>query len=177
MFSSDSDDGAQRGKFSRRALVLGLGQLGALGVLSARLYQLQVMDESRYAPLAEENRINLQMLASLRGRILDRYGEVLAANQENYRALVIPSLAKDMRGLLATLNRIVPINGDNVDKFVTMAKRQAPNLPIIVASDLTYDQVAEINVLAPQLPGVQTEIAGKRRYFQAAGCPYRALGR
>jgi penicillin-binding protein 2 len=165
MFGSDTDDSNQRRRFSRRTMVLGLGQLAGFGVLSARLYQLQVMDETRYAPLADENRINLQMLASLRGRILDRFGEVLAANQESYRVLVIPSLARDLRGVLVTLAQIVSITPEDQDKFVGKARSQAPNLPIVVASDLTYDQVAEINVLAPQLPGVQTEIAGKRRYF------------
>jgi penicillin-binding protein 2 len=165
MFGSETDDSDQRGRFSRRTLLLGLGQLAGLGLISGRLYQLQVMDESRYAPMAEENRINLQMLAPLRGRILDRFGEVLAANQESYRVVVIPSLARDLRGVLGTLARIVHLPQDEQDKLATKSKAQAQNLPIVIASDLTYDQVAEINVLAPQLPGVQTEIAGKRRYF------------
>ncbi len=165
MFGSETDDSDQRGRFSRRTLLLGVGQLVGLGIISGRLYQLQVMDGSRYAPMAEENRINLQMLAPLRGRILDRFGEVLAANQESYRAVVVPSLARDLRGVLAMLARIVHLPQDEQDKLITKSRTQSQNLPIIVASDLTYDQVAEINVLAPQLPGVQTEIAGKRRYF------------
>jgi penicillin-binding protein 2 len=165
MFGSESDDSDQRRRFSRRATLLGLGQMAGLGVLSARLYQLQVRDEGQYALAADENRTNLQMLASLRGRILDRFGEVLASNQESYRALLIPSLARDTRAVLTTFSRIVPVGPDEIDKFVLTAKRQAPNLPLIIASDLTYEQVAEINLLAPQLPGVQTEIAGKRRYF------------
>ena len=165
MFGSETDDSDQRGRFSRRTLLLGVGQLAGLGVLSGRLYQLQVMDETRYAPLAEENRINLQMLVPLRGRILDRFGEVLAANQESYRAVVIPSLTRDLRGVLTMIARIVHLPQDEQDKLVTRSRSQAPNQPIVLASDLTYEQVAEINVLAPQLPGVQTEIAGKRRYF------------
>jgi penicillin-binding protein 2 len=165
MFGYETDDSVQRGRFSRRTLLLGLGQLAGLGLLSGRLYQLQVMEETRYAPLAEENRINLQMLAPLRGRILDRFGEVLAANQESYRAVVIPSLARDLRGVLATIARIVHLPRDEQEKLVTKSRSQAPNQPIVLASDLSYEQVAEINVLAPQLPGVQTEIAGKRRYF------------
>ena len=165
MFGSETDDSDQRGRFSRRTLLLGVGQLAGLGVLSGRLYQLQVMDETRYAPLAEENRINLQMLVPLRGRILDRFGEVLAANQESYRVVVIPSLTRDLRGVLTMIARIVHLPQDEQDKLVTRSRSQAPNQPIVLASDLTYEQVAEINVLAPQLPGVQTEIAGKRRYF------------
>ena len=35
---------------------------------------------------------------------------------------------------------------------------------LTLASDLTFDQVASINLLAPQLPGVETETAYSRRY-------------
>ena len=54
------------------------------------MYFLQVVERDKYATLAEENRINLRLLAPPRGRLLDRYGDVLAENQLNYRVVVIP---------------------------------------------------------------------------------------
>jgi penicillin-binding protein 2 len=165
MRDRDADDRDQRTQFSRRALLIGLGQAGAFGILSTRLYQLQVVDESRYALLAEENRINLQVLAAERGRLLDRYGEVLADNKEGYRAEIVPSLAGDVRGVLQRLSRIVAIGAEDQERYVQRARRQPVNIPIIVASDLTWEQLAQINLLAPQLPGVRTESAGRRRYF------------
>ena len=42
--------------FTRRALLLGAGQVGVLGVLAAKLYQVQVEEGARYATLAETNR-------------------------------------------------------------------------------------------------------------------------
>ena len=61
--------------FSRRAAVLGGGQLALLGLLAGRMYQLQVLDSDKYRTLAEENRIKLRLLTPLRGRILDPLGE------------------------------------------------------------------------------------------------------
>lgn len=74
--------------FTRRALMLGGMQIAAFGALAGRLYQLQVVESDRYSILAEENRINLQLLAPERGRLYDRFGQPLAANQLNYRLIL-----------------------------------------------------------------------------------------
>ena len=69
------------GVFTRRALLLGAGQLGILGALAGKLYQVQVVEGERYATLAETNRISARLTAPTRGRILDRSGVVLAGNR------------------------------------------------------------------------------------------------
>src|SRR5712692_6759175 len=73
---------------TRRALLLAGGQVALLGTLAARLYYLQVMQAGRYAMLADENRINLTLLAPPRGRIVDRFGVLLATNNQNYRVVL-----------------------------------------------------------------------------------------
>ena len=80
MFGRDSDDGPQRKQFSRRAFLVGAVQAGVFGLVGARLFRLQVLDGARYVPLADENRLNMQIVAPIRGRILDRFGELLATN-------------------------------------------------------------------------------------------------
>ncbi|MEL6871991.1 MAG: penicillin-binding protein 2, partial [Pseudomonadota bacterium] len=37
--------------------------------------------------------------------------------------------------------------------------------PLVVADGLSFDDIARINVLSPQLPGVETVLIGQRRYF------------
>ncbi|MGO9785301.1 MAG: penicillin-binding protein 2, partial [Stellaceae bacterium] len=59
---------------TRRALILAGGKLALLGSIAGRLYYLQVAQSSRYAMLADENRINIRLLAPPRGRIVDRFG-------------------------------------------------------------------------------------------------------
>ena len=86
--------------FTRRAAAVGLLQVVGLGVLTARLYQLQVLDQRQYGALADANRTTRQTLAPLRGRIYDRYGALLADTEEFYQALLTPSLADDVERVL-----------------------------------------------------------------------------
>ena len=60
------------GAFTRRALLLGAGQLGIFGALAAKLYQVQVVEGARYATLSDNNRISARLIAPPRGRVLDR---------------------------------------------------------------------------------------------------------
>jgi penicillin-binding protein 2 len=71
--------------FTRRAAILAGGKLALMSLLGGRLYYLQVVDADQYRVLAEENRINLRLLAPPRGRILDRFGAELAVNRQNSR--------------------------------------------------------------------------------------------
>lgn len=166
MFGDGSDDDEQRRRFTRRAALLGLGQLGAFGLIGTQLFRLQVLESSRYAPLAEENRINLQVLAPQRGRILDRNGEVLADNREAYRAVLTPALSDDVRRVVARFSEIVPIAGEMQERIVLRARRQPSHLPVVLAGDLDFEQIARINLMAPYLPGIRTEPDSRRRYFR-----------
>lgn len=160
------DDGGARAGFARRALLLGALQVVGFGAVGARLYQLQVMDESRYAPLAEDNRIGTHVLAPERGRILDRFGDVLADNDEGFRATLIPGRTSDVRQTLALFARIVPMTADEQERLLARARRHSRGVPVVLAGDLSFEQVAEINLLAPRLHGVKTERAPKRRYYR-----------
>ncbi|MDU7523531.1 MAG: penicillin-binding protein 2, partial [Roseomonas mucosa] len=94
--SRRGEEERRRSIFTRRALVLGGIQLGGLGFLGYRLHRLQVDEGDRYATLAEENRISTRLLAPPRGRIMDRNGEIVAANRLNWRALLTAESAGDV---------------------------------------------------------------------------------
>ena len=166
MFEHDNEEKQARQQFTRRAMLSGAAQLAGFSALGWRLFELQVVGQSRYAPLADENRISLQVLAPKRGRILDRTGLVFADNEEIFRVALTPALAGDVRRTLAMLSRIVPLSQDDTEKFLRRAKKLSRQAPIVVVGDLTFEQVAAINVLAPQLAGVRTEIAWRRKYRQ-----------
>ena len=94
--------------FSRRVAFLGGGKVLLLTLLAGRLYQLQVIESDKYKTLADENRINLRLLPPPRGRIIDRYGRLLATNQENYRVTLVAEQARNIEEMLVTLSRIIP---------------------------------------------------------------------
>src|SRR6266851_7864822 len=94
---------------TRRAALLAGGQTVLAAVLAGRLYQLQILEKDRYTVLADENRINLRLLAPPRGRILDRFGTPLATNRHNYRVVVVPEQTGDLEATLAALGTLIEL--------------------------------------------------------------------
>jgi penicillin-binding protein 2 len=158
-------------RFSRRALLVGTGQVGLFGLLGWRLHQLQILDSSEYRLLADENRITMQLVAPARGAIYDRFGAIIAEDNENLRLLVLPAFCKSLPGTLNALSKIVPVSSATRDRVMRAARRQSGYYPVLVAEGLTWRQFALLNVLAPQIPGMRMDRSGYRRYHHG-----RAMG-
>jgi penicillin-binding protein 2 len=152
--------------FNRRATVLAGGQAVLVSALAARLYYLQVLESERYRVLADDNRINLQLLPPPRGRILDRFGQALAINQQNFRVLIIPEQGGNLRTTLAALSEIIPLGEGDRERVRKEAARSRGFLPVLIRENLTWDEMARIQVNAPDLPGVVIDEGLTRHYPQ-----------
>ena len=95
--------------FTRRAALLAGGQGLAFAALAARMYYLQVVEADRFAMLAEDNRVNPRLLPPPRGRILDRFGIVLADNRQDYRAVIVREQARDVETVLSAPSAVCSI--------------------------------------------------------------------
>lgn len=153
-------------RFTRRALLVGAAQTGLLSFLGLRLHDLQVTYANRYAVMAEENRISVQPIAPMRGNILDCTGLVLARSDENLQVSIIPDLAKDVAAGLDKLAQLVKITREDRERVLETAARQNRLVPILVTTGLTWEEFARINLLAPQLPGIEAEIGWNRVYSE-----------
>src|SRR5580692_10598866 len=92
---------SERGRlFTRRAVLVGAVQAGLFSILAGRLYYLEVIEGEKYRTLADENRINLRLIAPPRGQILDSKGTPLALNEQNYRIVLLPEQVDDLDTLL-----------------------------------------------------------------------------
>jgi penicillin-binding protein 2 len=154
----------QRMRFSRRALLLGAGQAGLFGLLAWRLRQLQILDSSEYRLLSDENRLSRQLTTPRRGAIYDRFGTPLAESRESLRVVIIPAFAKGLGRTLDAISRIVPVPPDDRDRVLRTARRQSSYHPVLVVEGLSWRQFALLNVMAPQLPGVATDVGSFRIY-------------
>ena len=98
---------SERGRlFTRRAILIGGVQVGLFALLAARVYDLDIIEGAKYQTLAEENRVNLRLLAPRRGQILDRFGNPLALNQQNFRVVLLPEQVKTPDQLLDKPQRL-----------------------------------------------------------------------
>ena len=152
--------------FTRRALLLGAGQLGVFGLLAAKLYQVQVVEGERYATLAESNRISARLTAPPRGRILDRFGNVIGGNRLNWRALLTAEQSANVDLTLDTFARVVPLADHERARIDRELRRHRRFIPIIVREFLTWEEMAKIEVNAPDLPGVYVDVGTTRVYPQ-----------
>jgi len=156
-----------RGIFARRAALLGIGQIGLLGFLAHRLYRLQVEEGERYATLADENRLSARLLAPPRGRVLDRQGLVIAGNQLNWRALLVAEHTTDVAATLETFTRIVPLSDAEKARIEREVRRRRRFVPVTVREFLTWEEMARIELNAPDLPGISVDVGTTRIYPEA----------
>ncbi|MEL6473577.1 MAG: penicillin-binding protein 2 [Pseudomonadota bacterium] len=152
--------------FDRRAMVLA----GAGGViwttLLARLFQLQVVDGQRYADLAAENGVKLDLAPPRRGRIFDRFGRPLAVHRQAGRISMVREQVPDMDATLSRIANHIELTPERRERIIARARSQAAFVPTIVAEDLTYEDFARMTVKAadPGFEGVSVEMAATRSY-------------
>lgn len=161
----DMERETERGQaFTRRAFIIAALQGGMLAVLGGRLAWLQVAQGSRYRTMAENNRINIKMLAPSRGQIVDRFGTVLAANSQNFRAIIIPEQTKDLASALSSLQKLIPLSQRDIQRVIKQAEKSAPFIPLEVRDTLAWDEVATVEVNLPDLPGIAIDEGEIRHY-------------
>ncbi|KPD13965.1 penicillin-binding protein 2 [Phaeobacter sp. 11ANDIMAR09] len=158
-------EGAHR-KLSRRALLLGGLQLGFVGGLAARMRYLQIDQADQFRLLAEENRINIRLLAPARGEIFDRNGRTLAHNSPSYRIILVPEDAGDVEQVIAKLSELIPLPPEDIERARTEISRNRPFLPITLADQLNWEDISKVAVNAPALPGITPEVGLTRIYPQ-----------
>ena len=151
-------------KFTRRVAVLAGIKLALISVVGVQLYNLQILKRQKYRTKADENRINLRLLAPPRGRIFDRAGRLIARNKQNYRLILVPEQAGDIQEILRTLSETVPLDISEHTRILNRVERGRPFIPIIVREHLSWSQVAKIEFDAPDLPGVSIESGEVRQY-------------
>lgn len=152
------------GIFTRRALLLLGGQLGILGALGARMYQVQVTEGQRYITLADENRISARMIAPPRGRILDRFGIVVAGSSTNWRAVLVAEQANNVQATLDAFSKLLPLSEYERARIDRDLHRNRKFIPVMVKEFLTWDEMASIQVNAPDLPGIVVDAGTTRNY-------------
>ena len=160
-------DNERHKNFSRRAAMLAGGKAVLISALVGRMYFLQVVESKRYKTLADENRVNFRLLAPLRGRIVDRFGVPIADNQQNYRVLLIPEQTDDIEKTLLRLGGLIPITKSEKRYIMREVRRKRSFVPVTLRENLSWEDVARIEVNSPDLPGIMIDVGQSRFYPHA----------
>lgn len=147
-----------------RSLVLAAGQIVLLIIIIARLYYLQVYQADKYKTLSDENRISTRLLVPPRGVIYDRHGELLATNRQNFQAMIVAEQTTNVQETLDAFKRIMPLSEAEEEKIKKDLKKNRSFVPIKIKDNLNWDEVAQIQLNAPDLPGIIID-EGLTRYY------------
>ncbi len=133
-------------------------------ILFVRLYYLQILRFNYFYTLSEGNRVRVKPVRAPRGLILDRNGEVLADSKPAFHLICIPYDVIDAEGELEYLKSIIDLDTKEVKERIVQAKKGNPLGNISIASDLTFDQVSEIETNLERVPGFSISFSPRRNY-------------
>ncbi|MBL0037553.1 MAG: penicillin-binding protein 2 [Nitrosomonadales bacterium] len=151
--------------YFRLRLALSLGfVLLLLLILLARFVYLQVMQQSHYQTLAENNRISIVPIAPSRGLILDRNGVILAHNYSAYTLEITLNKVADLKATIDELAKLIDIQPGDRKRFKRLLadNRKFESLPI--RNRLTDDEVARFSAQRYRFPGVEIKARLFREY-------------
>lgn len=151
--------------FTRRSLVLGGIQGGLALTLVGRLYFLQVMNSHHYKLLSDKNRIQTVLLAPERGGILDRSGRPLATNKTSYKCIIHREDTEDPDKLMTTIGRLLQLDENATQYYLEQIKKKK-NKSFIIKEDLSWEELARLELNNNDLTGLEIEKGFSRLYIQ-----------
>ncbi len=139
--------------------------LVVFAAISGRLFWLQVLQGSFYRQLADENRIRLISRPPIRGRLLDRKGQILADNKLTYALSVQPRLVskRSWPSLRERLSKVLQLSSESMDLYFRKGVWNDP-FRITLARDLKPEQVLRFKERYKSLKGAQVDVELVRYY-------------
>ena len=152
--------------FRNRLLLAGVLVLAAFALLAGRLAWLQVVQREYYHTLAEANRISMVPVVPNRGLILDRNGEVLAANYSAYTLEITPSRVANVERAIDELAKVIEVAPRDRRRFRKLQEESKNFESLPIKTRLTEEEVARFAVNRFRFPGFEIKARVFRSYPQ-----------
>lgn len=135
-------------------------------ILLLRLFQLQIVQGADLSDRSRRNSVRHVRLEAPRGEIVDREGRVLATTRPAFRVEVVPSEVRSPEPLYRALGTLLGRDPVALRERVGMPRGRDRFKPVVLNSDLTYDQHARLESHRYALPGVMTATGPRREYVE-----------
>jgi len=137
-----------------------------LGLLTVRLYLLQVVRGERYAEIAENQRRRRLPIPAPRGVIFDREGRVLVDSRPIYNVILSREdvKGKDLNALVEPLADGLTVERDILKERFDFVKTQPAFESIPVKQDATPGDIAWVEAHTLEFPELRVEQQPQRRY-------------
>ncbi len=148
-----------RFKYLYAALFVGLC------MLVSRLVFLQILKGDQMRQYSEENRIKRVKIAAPRGMIFDRNHKLLIDNRPDFDLEIIPQYLKESRQekeVLGRLAKMLQMPEQEIYENLGKARGQPAFMPVKIKTDLSRNEVAQVEVRKLDMPGVEVRQEIKR---------------
>jgi len=152
-------------RFRSRVVVVTFATLCAFGVLSLRLFYLQVIRYNEFNAAAESNRTAIVPIVPNRGVIMDRNGVVLATNYSAYTLEITPSkVVAPVEEVIEQLSAIIDIQTRDKRRFKKQVEESKSIDSVPIRTRLTDEEVARFAAQRYRFPGVEIRARLFRNY-------------
>src|SRR5687767_11010093 len=137
-----------------------------LGVLTVRLYVLQVVRGERYAEIAENQRRRRLPIPAPRGIIFDREGKVLVDSRPIYNVILSREdvKGKDLHALIEPLAEGLMVEAEMLKERFDLVKSMPAFESIPVKQDASAGDIAWVEAHILEFPELRVEQQPQRRY-------------
>ena len=164
LLSPIKDHHLERRLFIGRVILATAISIVLLGLVIARLVQLQVFDHEQFAEKSQGNRVRIEVVPPIRGLVFDRKGRVLAENLPAYHLELIPEQVDDIDDTLNRLAAIGLIERADIARYKALSLSGQRFKPVTLRFRLTDEEIANFAIQRPRFPGVDFQPRLVRNY-------------
>ncbi len=139
--------------------------LFAFVVLLIRLIYLQVVTGDEYRRLSLNNSIRLQNIDPPRGRLYDRYNNLLVDNRPSFDVHITLKDARPLNQTLEKLSLFLQTPAEKLLSTIKQAQGASAYKPMLLKQDVGRDTLAAIEVNKYDLPGISVNVNLRRQYI------------
>ena len=149
---------------NRRLFILGTAKAGLLGLITSRLYNLQISEKKKYELLSDKNRFREWKTPPKRGVITDFYNNVIADNKRVYQVHLSLDETKDFNNSIFKLKNIINLSDDELSKIYEKKQKIKPWDTIVVSENLSWEKFSKLNLYLHQIEGAKPVLSTSRYY-------------
>ncbi len=157
-FNQDSPKLEGRFFFSSIVIVL------IFGILTVRLWHLQIYKGDFYRKISENNRIRRIEIPAQRGLIYDRNGKIVLGNRPFFDLVFVPQYLKNRETTLKILSNLLQVPQGNFESMLRANSGRPKFLPVTLKRNLSIHEVSIIESNKVFLPGIEVNLAPRRDY-------------
>ena len=137
----------ERQSFTQRSLLVVTLLLIFIVVILFRTFSLQISNFVEFDKASLNNRTYSVPVQPLRGKILDRNGEVISENIATFDLVTIPKDIKDVDEFLKKIDKVINLNKNEIDIYIKNFNSMAFfNRELVLKKNLTEIEIARFEV-------------------------------